>query len=126
MIYLDNAATTAPDWDALAFAEAFNKKFFNPSALYSGGIEVSSFLGEAREVITSAIAPSGYECVFTSCGTESDNLAVFCSGKRGIYVTDKGEHSAIYKSFLELERRKINTHFIGLNKDGSVNAEELF
>ena len=129
MIYFDNAATTKPSASAVNKAENFLKEnFYNPSALYAGGLFAANEISAARESLLNnlGLSSSKYEVIFTSCGTESDNLAVFCSGKKGIYVTDKGEHSAIYKSFLELERRKINTHFIGLNKDGSVNTEELF
>ena len=129
MIYFDNAATTKPSYDAVKKAEMFLKEnFYNPSALYRGGLECAKEISDARDSILNNLGLdcSKYEVVFTSCGTESDNLAVFCSGKRGIYVTDKGEHSAVYKSFIELARRKIDTHFIGLNKDGSVNTEELF
>lgn len=129
MIYFDNAATTKPSENAVKKAEIFLKEnFYNPSALYRGGLECAKEISDARESILNNLGLdcSKYEVVFTSCGTESDNLAVFCSGKRGIYVTDKGEHSAVYKSFIELARRKIDTQFIGLNKDGSVNTEELF
>ncbi|MBP5466112.1 MAG: aminotransferase class V-fold PLP-dependent enzyme, partial [Clostridia bacterium] len=63
---------------------------------------------------------------FTSCGTESDNFAILCTGNRGAYITDKGEHAAVFQSFTELSRRKADVYFIGLNKDGSVNTEELF
>lgn len=129
MIYFDNAATTKPSDDAVKKAEIFLKEnFYNPSALYRGGLECAKEISEARESILNNLGldSSKYEVVFTSCGTESDNLAVLCSGKRGIYVTDKGEHSAVYKCFTELARRKTDTHFIGLNKDGSVNTDELF
>ena len=129
MIYFDNAATTRPSESAVKQAESFLKEnFYNPSALYAGGLNSAKEISDARESLLNnlGLSSSKYEVVFTSCGTESDNLAVFCSGKRGIYVTDKGEHSAIYKSFTELERRKIDTHFIGLNRDGSVKTEELF
>lgn len=129
MIYFDNAATTKPSETAFKKAEIFLKEnFYNPSALYRGGLNAAQEISDARESVLNNLGldSSKYEVVFTSCGTESDNLAVFCSGKRGIYVTDKGEHSAIHKSFIELARRKIETYFIELNKDGSVKAEELF
>ena len=129
MIYLDNAATTKPSKEAVSKAENFIKEdFFNPSALYRGGLNCAKEINAARESVLKnlGLSASNYEVVFTSCGSESDNQAIFCSGARGIFVTDRGEHSAVNKSFLELSRRKIDTHFIGLNKDGSVNTDELF
>lgn len=129
MIYFDNAATTKPSVNAVKNAEQFiNEEYFNPSALYRGGIFCAKEIAAARESVLNnlGLSSANYEVFFTSCGTESDNFAVLCSGKRGVYVTDSGEHSAVYKSFTELANRKIDTHFIGLNKDGSVKTDELF
>ena len=129
MIYFDNAATTKPSETAIKKAEKFiESDYFNPSALYRGGLHCAKEISCARESMLKnlGLSPAKYEVIFTSCGTESDNTAIFCCNKRGVYVTDKGEHSAVYKSFSELIARKTETHFIGLNKDGSVNTDELF
>lgn len=129
MIYLDNAATTCPSKKALEFAEKYNyEKYFNPSALYLGGIEASKDISISKDKILNSLGvfSKDYEVIFTSCGSESDNMAVFCAKKRGVFVTDKGEHSAIYKSFCELKQRGLTTEFIDLNSDGSVKKEKLF
>lgn len=129
MIYLDNAATTKPSVSAVNKAEKFiTEDYFNPSALYRGGLSCAKEINAARVSVLNnlGLSPENYEVVFTSCGTESDNFAIFGSGKRGIFVSDKGEHSAVFKSFSELNQRKIQTRLIGLNKDGSVNCDELF
>ncbi|MBQ6728190.1 MAG: cysteine desulfurase [Clostridia bacterium] len=129
MIYFDNAATTRPSESAVKKAEKFIKDdYFNPSALYRGGLSCAKEIAAAKESVLKnlGLSPTKYEVIFTSCGSESDNTAIFCSGNRGTYLTDKGEHSAVYQSFTELSRKKAAVHFIGLNKDGSVNTEELF
>ncbi len=129
MIYLDNAATTRPFSSALEKAKKFNnEEFFNPSALYKGGLSTSKEIKLAKENLLRSLGATldKFEVIFTSCGTESDNQAVFGAVKRGVFVTDLGEHSAIYKSFLELKNRGLTVHFVGLNKDGSVNEEELY
>ena len=129
MIYLDNAATTKPSANAINEANIFNAKaYFNPSALYQGGIDNNKELKSSRQAILSClgISNNNFEVIFTSCGSESDNLATFCVKKRGVFVTSKGEHSAIYKSFLELKQRNLSVEFIDLNPDGSVNTEKLF
>lgn len=129
MIYFDNAATTKPSLKAINKAEQFiESDYFNPSALYRGGLSCAKEIARAKESVLKNLGLSlaKYEVIFTSCGTESDNTAIFCCNKRGIYLTDKGEHSAVYKSFLELKNRKTETRFIGLNKDGSVNTDELY
>ena len=125
MIYLDNAATSKPLEAALKAAEKFNSDlFFNPSALYGGGVANKNFLNSAREELLSFF-PEGYEAIFTSGGTEADNLAVFSFGTRGNFVTTAGEHSAVYESFNELKKRGADVRFAPLNKDGSVNADAL-
>ena len=125
MIYLDNAATTKPNDEAVKFALKYTEDYFNPSALYKQGIKLKSFLTEAADYITKTIAPSGYECVFVSCGSEADNTAIFSSVKRGNAVTTSGEHAAVYEPFLALKQRGVETRFAALNKDGSVNVEHL-
>ena len=127
MIYFDNAATTLPSKSALEKAEKFNNDmFFNPSALYGGGLNCAKEIKVAKESILKNLGTTNHEVIFTSCGSESDNMAIFCAVKRGIFVTDKGEHSAVYKSFLELKNRGLQVEFIDLNSDGSVNEEKLY
>ena len=127
MLYLDNAATTIPSKSALKKAEIFSsEKFFNPSALYSGGLNCAKEIKVAKDNIIKNLRAINCEVVFTSCGSESDNMAIFCAVKRGTFVTSKGEHSAVYKSFLELKNRGLSVEFIDLNLDGTVNQEKLF
>lgn len=127
MIYLDNAATTKPDGECLKRAEKYLlNEYFNPSALYSGGHKVSLAVKEARQNILTLIAgENNFSLIFTSCGTEADNQAVFFGGKRGNVVTTLGEHSAIYSSVNELKQRGIEVRFAKLNADGSVDTASL-
>ena len=129
MIYFDNAATTKPSIEALEFAEKFNREyFFNPSALYREGINVSKEIKNSKNVILRSLGLSTdkYDVIFTASGTESDNTAIFCSVKRGCFVTDKGEHSAVYKSFLELKQQGKIVHFVDLLKSGEINKDLLY
>ena len=129
MIYFDNAATTVPSKSAIDKAIEFNNdKFYNPSTLYNGGLNCAKEIKCAKDSILRCLGAmsNDYEVIFTSCGSESDNQAIFCTVKRGIFVTDKGEHSAVHKSFLELKNRGLSVEFIDLNKDGSVNTERLY
>ncbi len=127
MIYFDNAATTKPSKSAIEKAQIFNEEmFFNPSTLYSGGLNCAREIKSAKDTILKYLGALNHEVVFTSCGTESDNTAIFCSVRRGLFVTDKGEHSAVYKSFLELKNKGQKVEFIDLNPDGTVNTEKLY
>ncbi len=127
MIYLDNAATTKPDEECLKLAEKYlYGEFFNPSALYTGGYNLQREIKSARENILSLIADKeNFELIFTSCGTEADNTAVFSAGRRGNVVTTSGEHSAVYSAVNELKQRGIEVRFANLNADGSVDVAHL-
>lgn len=126
MIYFDNAATTKPDSECLKQAEKFiTEDFYNPSALYAEGYNLHREIERARLNIVKCIAGEDYDLIFTSCGTEADNQAVFFGGRRGNVVTTAGEHSAIYSCINELKTRGIEVRFAPLNADGSVNVDEL-
>ena len=128
MIYLDNAATTKPAEQAFRRAEAFAlQKFYNPSALYTEGYALQSELKKARSVLLSKVADeTAFEWVFTSCGTEADNQAIFSFARRGNAVTTAGEHSAISAAFAELKNRGVvQTHIAPLQKDGKVDVQKL-
>ena len=74
MIYLDNAATTKPSSEVLENATKYYlENYYNPSALYRYGVQISTELNKIREQI-SQIFGIKYESVFTSCGTESNNM----------------------------------------------------
>ena len=127
MIYLDNAATTKPDLECLKAAEKYlTTEYFNPSALYKGGYGLQCELREAREKILSLIADADkFGLVITSCGTEADNQALFCGGKRGNIVTTLGEHSAVFAAANELKQRGLEVRFANINADGSVDISHL-
>lgn len=127
MIYLDNAATTRPNGRALSrAAEYLTEKWQNPSGMYRAGIVLQGELKEARASLLSRVADStAWTLVFTSCGSEADNQALFGYGRRGNVVTTSGEHAAIMSAAAELKNRGVEVRFAPLNADGSVNTEKL-
>ena len=128
MIYMDNAATTKPCAWALDKASKFvTEQFYNPSALYEEGFALQSELKKARSALLSKVADeNAFELIFTSCGTESDNHAIFSFAKRGNAVTTAGEHSAVLVPFTELKNRGvIESRIAPLQKDGKVDVEKL-
>lgn len=128
MIYLDNAATTKPSVSAFDKARVFvTERYFNPSALYNEGFALQSELKKARSALLSPVADeSAFELIFTSCGTEADNQAIFSFARRGNVVTTAGEHSAVFAAFAELKNRgAVETRIAPLNKDGSVDVDAL-
>lgn len=128
MIYLDNAATTKPNQDAVKRAEEYLfEKYFNPSALYDEGRTLQNELKKARATLLASIcSEQDFELIFTSCGTESDNQATFSYARRGNAVTTAGEHSAVFAAFNELKNKSIvEPRFAPLLKDGRVDVEKL-
>ena len=127
MIYLDNAATTKPDAECFERAKKYiDEAFYNPSALYAEGYNLHRELSETRLEILKFIANDrDFDVIFTSGGTEADNHAVFCGGKRGNVVTTLGEHSAVFSSVNALKERGLEVRFAPLNSDGSVNVQSL-
>ncbi len=128
MIYMDNAATTKPCGEAFARAtEYVTEKFYNPSALYREGFALQSDLKRVRSVLLSKVADeSAFEWIFTSCGTESNNQAIFSFARRGNAVTTAGEHSAVSGPFAELKNRGIaEPRYAPLLRDGRVDVEKL-
>lgn len=127
MIYFDNAATTRPDSECLQKAAKFlSAEYFNPSALYAEGYNMQVTIREAKRNILSTIAGDGnFDVVFTSCGTEADNQAIFCGAKRGNIVTTLGEHSAVFNAAKELKQRGMDVRFASLKHDGSVDTDSL-
>ncbi len=128
MIYLDNAATTKPSESAFQKAMPFAlQQFYNPSALYKEGYAMQSELKKARSVLLSKVADeNAFEWIFTSCGTEADNQAIFGFARRGNAVTSVGEHSAVSAAFVELKNRGVvQTRIAPLKKDGRVDVEKL-
>ena len=127
MIYLDNAATTRPSDGALVHARQYlSECYFNPSAGYHGGAEAARLLNKARAYLTECIAdPAQFSLIFTSCGSEADNQAIFSAARRGNAVTTSGEHAAVFESFRELKNRGVEPRFAPVRADGSVDAEAL-
>ena len=99
-IYLDNSATTRPCEAAIqAMMDCMREEYFNPSALYAPALQTAKMLRECREVILKAVhAPAGAKAVFTSGGTEADNLAILgraAKARSGRVLYSAGEHPAV-------------------------------
>ena len=125
IIYLDNAATTKPLKAALENAAVYNDEmFYNPSALYHGGLAVRKAVEEGRKSLSSLFG-GNFDPVFLSCGTEADNTVIASYAKRGNIVTTEGEHSAIYAPAQSLKNAGYDVRFATLDRHGGVNEENL-
>lgn len=131
-IYLDNSATTpvAPEVQKV-LQETISQYYANPSSLHNLGGQAEKLLTKAREVIAQAMEVSPGEIVFTSGGTESNNLAIkgiaFQYRSRGKHlITTQIEHSAVYEVFQSLERDfGFKVTYLPVNRQGVVEVEEV-
>ena len=111
-IYLDYAATTPVDPRVLnAMMPYFSASFGNPSSVHRYGQQAEAAIESARETVASALNCRADEIVFTSCGSESDNLALRGAAlaireKNGSnrILTSKAEHHAVSKTAEQLEK----------------------
>lgn len=98
MIYLDNSATTRVHDEVIERMVRFMREdFYNPSALYAPSIAVENAMKEVRDRVLRAVHLPGGKVVFTSGGTESDNLAIQGSSRMntGRILYSAGEHAAV-------------------------------
>ncbi len=131
MIYLDNSATTRPSAACVdAMNESMQTCFFNPSALYAPAFHAENALAEARRTISASVEGSEKNIIFTSGGTESDNLAIlgYLQGQRkpGEVLYTAAEHAAVKNACLEAEKRfGVKAREIPLLPNGSVDLSAL-
>ena len=129
-VYFDNAATTPLRKEVIsAMTEVMSSCFGNPSSNHSFGRTAKSYLETARKGIAKLIGAEPQEIIFTSGGTESDNMILHCAVKDlGVktIITSPIEHHAILHSIEALQHnKKINIQFIKVNEKGVINMSHL-
>lgn len=129
--YFDNAATTQVNQDVIKeMLPYFSIEYGNPSSLYSIGRRAKRALEEARRKIANIINCKPNEIYFTSCGTESDNLAIkgiaYANKEKGKHIiTSEIEHPAVLNTCKELEEQGYKVTYLDVDQNGIVNVEQL-
>ena len=130
-IYMDNAATTPIKEEVLEAMMPFLKeKYGNPSSIYSLGQTSKVAIEKAREQVAEAIGAKKEEIYFTASGSESDNWAIkglaYKNKEKGNHIiTSSIEHHAVLHTCQYLEKNGFEVTYIGVDKDGLVDLEEL-
>ncbi|MDR1942321.1 MAG: IscS subfamily cysteine desulfurase [Endomicrobium sp.] len=129
-VYLDNSATTAVLPEVIKEMSPFWEDIYgNASSFHSFGRASHRALNEAREKTASFFNASADEIIFTGCGTESDNLAIFgivnAYGKKGHIITTKIEHHAVLHSCQRLEKLGYGVTYLNVDKDGVISLDEF-
>ena len=130
-IYLDNSATTRVcDAEAAAMMQCMQAGYFNPSAVYGPALETEKMMRACRETLLRSVhARTGSQAIFTSGGTEADNLAILgrLSGMRGggRILYSAGEHPAVKEACLAAEAMGFEAHSVPYDHTGAVDLDAL-
>ncbi|HJS20359.1 MAG TPA: cysteine desulfurase family protein [Anaerolineales bacterium] len=132
MIYLDYSATTPVDERVLdAMVPYFSASFGNPSSVHRYGQVAEAAVESAREIVASVLNCRPEEIIFTSCGSESDNLAVRGAayamrernGAKWI-LASRAEHPAVTNTLKHLEKyEEFLVEWLDVNEQGKVTAD---
>ena len=128
MIFLDNAGTTKMFEECLqVYKEYACKSFFNPSALSVESLEVSKKIAETEKFFLKTLGASEGNVIFTGSATESNNLAIKGSTRKGDYeyVFSAGEHPSVYNVAKKLELEGAKVCFVPLSENGQIDYDEL-
>ena len=129
-IYLDNSATTRCFPEAAALMnEIFLEDYGNPSSMHHRGVTAERRVLEAKKTLAGLLKVKEKNLYFTSCGTESDNLAIIggalAAQRRGRHlITTRIEHPAVLEAMKYLEAQGFEITYLGVDRDGLVSAEE--
>lgn len=129
--YFDHAATTAVKEEVLKeMLPYFGIEYGNASSLYSIGRMAKKGMEQARQRVAKALNADVKEIYFTSCGSESDNLALkgicYANQEKGKHIiTTKIEHPAILQTCQTLERQGYEVTYLPVDEEGMISLEQL-
>jgi cysteine desulfurase len=130
-VYLDHNATTPVHPEVLVTMTAFyREKFGNPSSIHWAGRWVKGAVEKAREKVALLVNCEPVEVVFTSGGTEADNMAIkgvtaALRDRGNQIITFRTEHPAVTNACLYLERQGYDVTWLGVDRDGLPDLQEL-
>ena len=128
-IYLDNNATTPLHPEVLeAMLPGLRENYGNPSSIHSFGRSARVQLDEAREKVACLINAHSSEIIFTSGGTEANNLAllgVAFKDKEKKIITSKIEHPSVLNPCRQLEEQGVKVHYLDVDGLGRIDMDDL-
>ena len=129
--YFDHAATTPVRSEVIKeIIPYFGIEYGNPSSIYTLGRRNKKVIEESRKKIAKEINANSNEIYFTSCGSESDNLAIkgimFANSNKGKHlITTKIEHPAVLNTCKWLEKNGYQVTYLNVDKEGRINLNDL-
>lgn len=131
MLYLDYCATTPVHDEVIEEITYVMKTFFgNPSSLHRMGMEAEQIVKQARKDIAGSLQCKPNEIIFTSGGTESNNLATkgaaYARANRGKHlITSQIEHASVYECFEQLAKQGFRVTYLPVDSSGCVQLEDI-
>jgi cysteine desulfurase len=131
MIYMDYNATTPVHPEVLeAFLPFYRESFGNPSSIHWAGRRVKAAVEEAREKVASFLGCKPVEVIFTSSGTEADNMAIkgvasAARGKGDHIITTHVEHPAVLNTCIYLEKDGYQVTWMDVDRSGLIDPARL-
>jgi len=132
MIYFDNAATTRIDPAVLCKLKEVESEFYaNPSSIHSAGQKCRYIIEKSRDIIAETIGCSSKEIIFTSSGTESNNLAIIgtalANRDRGNQIITTGvEHHSVLNTINYLSAIGFNVSHIEVDGAGNIDLDKVY
>ena len=130
-VYLDNSATTKclPNVAAL-MTQILCEDYGNPSSMHRKGMEGERYIRYAKEVIAKNLKVQEKEIIFTSGGTESDNIALiggaYANGRAGRHIiTTRIEHPAVLQTCAYLEEQGFQVTYLPVDSKGVISLRDL-
>ena len=130
-VYLDNSATTRclPNVAAL-MTKIMCEDYGNPSSMHRKGVESEKYIRYAKETIAKLLKVQEKEIIFTSGGTESDNIALigaaYANHRAGRHIiTTRIEHPAVLQTCAYLEEQGFQVTYLPVDRSGAVNLYDL-
>ncbi|HQU30058.1 MAG: cysteine desulfurase NifS [Planctomycetia bacterium] len=130
VVYADNNATTKVAPEVVeAMLPYFTEYYGNPSSMHSFGGQVAKKIDVARQQVAELVGADPAEVVFSSCGTESDNAAIWgilrANPRKRHIVTTRVEHPAVYNLGKYLVQCGYHVTELGVDSNGTLNLDEL-
>ncbi len=130
-IYLDNSATTRVCPEAVeVMSRVMLEDYGNPSSMHCKGMDAERYVKEARSLIADTLKVSDKEILFTSCGTEADNMALMgcarANRRKGRHIiTTMIEHPAVLRTVEQLIREDFEVTYLNVDKNGLIDPDML-
>lgn len=131
IIYLDNCASTKIDTKVLGLMYQLNENIYgNPSSLHKEGQKARKYIEEAREKISMYLGIKANEIIFTSSGSESNNMAIKGIAESSKYtgneiISSPIEHSSVKNTLEELSKKGFIIKYVKVNEKGLIDIEHL-